>query len=263
MKYAFLLAGLLLLTHCTPMQPALTNSTNSATTSYPVKGRQGLLINQKLSFADYQTSKVKRSWTRGTEMRQSVSAGVAADILYPDLLSLGYAARNQTFHFTMADSAGNVASVYAASEFEAEDLQIGKNPNSVVNILEDVFGNSTSMNNLFYVQIYMNNSPEAWQLVLDNQAAQRNAKGYSGAFVLDDKTYYSLRPITKIMGKNGPANMPFGSIGFEILDHQNEFVAAVSTMDRGMVYFNTTDNREKFLLANLCAALLLQEEIAE
>ncbi len=248
---------------CKPFQPALSYADSTKTEMHPVKGRQGLLINQKLSFADYETSKVKRSWTRGTDGRNTVSAGVAADILYPDLLSLGYAARNQTFHFTMADTKGNQSAVYAASEFESEDLQIGKNPNSVVNILEDIFGESGSMNNLFYVQIYLNAGPQPWQLVLDNHAAQQNSKGYSGAFVLDDKTFYTLWPITKIQGKNGAADMPFGSIGFEILDQRNEFVAAVSTIDNGAVYFNTNDMREKFLLANLCAALLLQEDIAE
>jgi hypothetical protein len=33
----------------------------------PVSGRQGVLVNQRLSFGGYATDQVRRSWTRGTE----------------------------------------------------------------------------------------------------------------------------------------------------------------------------------------------------
>jgi len=38
-------------------------------------------------------------------------------------------------------------------------------------------------------------------------------------------------------------------------------VAAVSLIDNGMVYLGRTTPEERFLLANACTALLLQEEI--
>lgn len=57
--------------------------------------------------------------------------------------------------------------------------------------------------------------------------------------------------------------MLVGSIGYEILSRQNELIAAVSLVDGGNVYLNTKDPRERFLMANLCAALLLQENIAD
>ncbi|HEX8561643.1 MAG TPA: hypothetical protein VF676_01570 [Flavobacterium sp.] len=248
---------------CTPFQPALSLTDRSKVEEYPVKGRQGLLINQKLSFAGYETSKVKRSWTKGGNSRIPVSGGLAVDILYPDLISMGYSNRNQSFHFKMNDATGNASDVYAASEFESEDLQLGSNPNSLGNILEDVFGKNDYAENLFYVQIFVNNQPQPWQLALDNQAAQRDATEYTGIFALDKDHYYTLRPITKIAGKNGPADMPFGSVGFEVLNPQGEFVAAVSLMDNGMVYFDAKYPKERFLLANLCAALLLQQDVSE
>ena len=40
-------------------------------------------------------------------------------------------------------------------------------------------------------------------------------------------------------------------------------VAAVSLVDNGMVFIGHTDAAERFLLANACAALLLQEAIDE
>ncbi len=263
MKSLLLIITALSVASCTPFQPALSYTDSAAIKADPVKGRQGILINQQLSFAEFKTSKVKRSWTKGGNSRVPLSTGLVGDILYPDLLSMGYANKNQTFHFQMSDAHGNASDVYAATEFESEDLQIGSNPNSIGNILEDVFGNSGYMDNFFYVQIFPNDQPGPWQLALDNYESQKNAKGYSGVFAIDDENYYTLRPITKIMGKNGPADMPFGSIGFEILNKDDEFVAAVSVMDKGAVYFNTNDQHERFLMANLCAALLLQEDIAE
>jgi exoribonuclease II len=38
-------------------------------------------------------------------------------------------------------------------------------------------------------------------------------------------------------------------------------VAAVSLIDKGMIYLAKTSVEERFLLANACAALLLQEQI--
>ena len=40
---------------------------------YPVKGRQGILINQKLSFGEYHTLLVDRSWTKGSSMMVGLS----------------------------------------------------------------------------------------------------------------------------------------------------------------------------------------------
>ncbi|HEX8268645.1 MAG TPA: hypothetical protein VF581_02025 [Flavobacterium sp.] len=248
---------------CTPFKPALSSADVNTVEIHEVRGRQGLLINQKLQFAEFYTGKVKRSWTKGGNSHVPISQGTATDILFPDLISLGYSSRNQTFSFQMQDSIGNKSDLYAATEFVAEDLQIGTNSNSLGNILEDVFGKNDVSDNLFYVQLYVNNDKRPWQLVLDNNAAQSNSKGYTGVFSLDEKHFYTIKPITKIMGKNGPTGIPMGSIGFEILNSNDDFVAAVSLIDKGSVFFKTSDKSERFLLANLCAALLLQENIAE
>lgn len=246
---------------CKPFQPALSHADGTKTEMHPVKGRQGILINQKLSFAEFQTAKVRRSWTKGRDANTHVSQGIVEDILFPDMFSINYSERSQTFSFQMEDAAGNTSEVFAASEFASENLQIGSNPNTAVNIYEGLFGAHTD--NLFYLQAFINGSETPWQLVLDRVASQENAKNYKGVFVLDRDNFYSLKPITKIVGKKGDVNMPFGSLGFEIFNKNNEFVAAVSEVDRGAVYFNTTDAKERFILANLCAGLLLQQDISE
>lgn len=258
MRSILLIIFVVALTGCTTMQPALSISNANNLESYRVKGRQGILINQKLKFGGFETSRVKRSWTKGGNSRLSVPVGNTRS-QYPDLLSLNYVDRNQTFHFQMDDSLGNRSDVYAASEFSSEDLQFEEKDNA----LEEILGFNLKSDNLFYLQIFLNDDLQPWQLVLDNEAAQVFPGKYRGILAIDENRYYSLEPISKVQGKKGPQNLLLGSIGYEIFNSKNHSIAAVSLVDGGMVYFNTTDPEERFLMANLTAALLLQENIAE
>src|SRR5690606_5244677 len=69
---------------CSPIQPALSLQDTGKLESHRVKGRQGLLINQKLSFGEYQTSRVKRSWTKGGNTRISIPLLTHNGIYFPD-----------------------------------------------------------------------------------------------------------------------------------------------------------------------------------
>ncbi|MGB8191950.1 MAG: hypothetical protein WCF67_08530, partial [Chitinophagaceae bacterium] len=74
--------------------------------------------------------------------------------------------------------------------------------------------------------------------------------------------YYTIHPVYKIAGKNDKIyTMPVGSVGYEIRNKEGKPLAAISLMDRGMVYLNPMPADEKFLIANVCTALLLQESI--
>lgn len=264
MKKHFLLVPVILaFLGCGTTDPALTVSESPLLENHQVKGRQGLLIRQKLKFAEFETSRVKRSWTRGGNTRVGILSGHVDDVYYPDLVSLNYVARDQAYFFQMNDLHRNFSDVYATSEFHSRDLQIGNNPNTVINILEDIFGGNSYADNLFYLQMFVNEERRPWQLLLDNEAAQRSPREYSGVFALDDEHFYTLRPIHHMMGKKGPVKLIAGSVGYEIFDNRENSVAAVSLIDGGKVYFHTKDPEERFLMANLCAALLLQENIAE
>lgn len=258
-KFYLLLATVIVMAACTPMKPVLSVTD---TTAFPVKGRQGLLIRQKLNFGDYETSVVKRSWTRSGNTRVDLISGQVHNPSYPNLIAMDYAGSDQSYYFTIKDFFGNIADVYAVSAFHSRDLQIGDNPNSVVNILEDIFGNSGYSENLFYLQVFLNDESTPWQLVLDNDAAKMFAGDYTGFFALDNSNFYTLRPITHIAGKKGPQEI-YGSIGYEIFDSKDRSVAAVSLVDNGEVYFHTKDPSERFLLSALSAALLLQEDVSE
>jgi len=246
---------------CTPFKPALSDSDNTNVEELSVKGRQGILINQKLEFGDFQTSKVQRSWTKGGNSRTGISLGNTVDFFYGNIISKEYMNRDQTFYFQLSDKNNGISDAYASSAFNSEDLMIGNNPNSIVNIFEDIMSHEDTIESMFYLQVYVNDETKPWQLVLDNQASQTNPNEYLGVFALDEKRFYTLKPITKVASKKGPRSIMFGSIGYEIFDANKKSVAAVSLMDRGMVFLKTTDTNERFLLSNLCSALLLQQQI--
>ncbi len=248
---------------CNTMVPALSVSEEETVESFPVKGRQGLLINQKLQFGDYSTSRVKRSWTRGGNTRIDIPFGTVANEDYPNLIGMDYVSKDQSFNFQMNDIKGYNSDVYGSSQFRSRDLLIGDNPNSVVNVLQDIFGKTDFSENIFYMQLFLNDQREPWQLLIDNHASEFFAKEYQGIFALNRDTYYTLKPITKLLGKNGSVNEIFGSVGFEVFDTQDRLVGAVSLVDNGQVYFTTKDAKERFILANLFSALLLQQDVSE
>jgi len=246
---------------CSTPQVALTDNLWTNKEAYKVKGRQGILIKQKLSFGQYATNTVSRSFTKGNSSFTGIGSGSFTNSTYRNIIGVEYTNKKQTIRFSLKDDQQNNSDVYCVSKFNARDLQIGGRPNSILNIAEDLLGITSQSNSFFYVQVHVDSSRGPWQLILNNQAAQAKAKQYKGIFALDKDTYYTLKPITKLATKKGNQSILAGSVGFEIFNTKDEPVAAVSLMDNGMVFMNSTSAKEKFLLANLIAALLLQQEI--
>jgi hypothetical protein len=235
--------------------------TGEGFTEMPVKGRNGFLMKQKLSFGEYSTGSVKRSWTKGGTTRKGFGS-YNADGTYDNIISMEYTNKKQTVNFSLGDESGNSSEVRCVTKFRSDDLVIGNNPNSLPHILIDL-ARGLHSTNTFYVQIFVNNAYKPWQLLLDNNAVQAKAKTYIGKIAQDDDHYYSIIPVNKMMNKKGEAkNILFGSIGLDIQDKAGRSVATVSMLDKGKVYLNTSDKKEAFLMANICAALLLQEQIA-
>lgn len=250
---------LFILCGCSAVVPALSVEDSPMLESYPVKGRQGWMLNRQVSFGEYQTSKVKSSWTRVRDARTANGYRIP-ERNYPDLITTVYKDRDQSYSFQMNDGYGNYSDVYATSKFYSRDLRLGDSTNSIGNILQDIFGKDYS-EDLFYLYLFINDEKSPWQLFLDNDAAELKADQYEGIFAMDRENYYRLLPITEMKGKKRNYQV-FGNLGYEIVDKSGNFVAAVDLDGPGEVYFHTRDPKERFLMANLAAALLLQQDIA-
>lgn len=262
MKTIHCLTALLVITgtHCASMKMSVDENLQSSSDEYAVKGRQGILIKQKLQFGEFNTSTVKRSWTKGSSSNIGFGSGQPGTDHYTNIISVDHIRRKQTIFFSLTDGSANVSEVYCTSRFNARDINLGRT-NNVVDIALDLMGKGGSSESNFYVQIYTGPGKTPWQMVIDNQAAQAAPRSYTGKLMLDQDHYYTLVPVTKMESKGKSGNTLLGSIGFEFRDKNDKAVGAVSLIDNGMIVLGKTTAEERFLLANACAALLLQEEI--
>jgi hypothetical protein len=251
---------LLILSGCTPFKLAISDELKSNHDEYAVEGRQGLLLKEKLSFGGYHTTRVKRFWTKGTSSRSGIGWGGTAQYEWVNIISTEYVNKKQTVNFSLSDGK-NSSEVFCVSRFHSKDLQIGRKETSILNIGMDIAGIGGNSSSFYYVQIFTGNDETPWQLVLDNQAVQAKPKKYIGVLAKNRTDYYTMVPVTKLE-KNGKAgNILGGSVGFEFLNAQGQAVAAVSLIDKGMVFLGKTTSEERFLLANASTALLLQQLI--
>lgn len=229
---------------------------------FPVRGRQGILIKQKLSFGDYHTMLVDRSWTKTTSSFSGLTQGIPTDEDFKTIVGSKHVKRSQTLYFELADSLGNLARVYCTTQFNTKDFVVGGNPNSLVNIVGNLLGAGDASSNIFLAMIYDRQAGNRWELILDNKQAQSNPGINAGYLAKSKDEYYSIKPLSRLVSRKGRVGtMPFGSVGFEIRTKEGVAVAAVSLMDKGIVYLTKVSPEEKILLAGVCTALLLQEQI--
>jgi hypothetical protein len=251
----------IVISSCTTPKLSVSDELKASHDEYVVKGRQGLLINQHLSFGEYKTQRVKRSWTKGSSVYTGFGFGNPGTQDYTNIVSNEYIRRRQTVFFSLEDPGKKKSEVYCTSRFNAREFTIGNNGNNVLNIVLDIFGKGGSSESNYYVQIYTAENEKPWQMMIDNQAAQAQAKIYTGVLARDKDEYYTIVPVTRLEKNGKSGNILAGSVGFEFRDPANKAVAAVSMIDKGMIFLGKISNEERFLLANACAALLLQQDI--
>lgn len=244
------------------MKLALEGEEWSGVEEYPVAGRQGILIKQKLSFGEFHTLVVDRSWTKGPSVSIGLSQGLPTDADYKRIVTSEKIKKKQTLYFSLADSLGNEARAYCMTDFKSKDFILGDNPVSIINIFGDILGVGDESSSFFYARIYDAQNSQAWELMLDNQEAQAKPKTYVGYLSKSKDEYYTIKPLSKVVSKKGKAGMmPFGSAGFEIRNKDGKALAAVSLIDKGVVYLTDMSPEERVLLSGALAALLLQEQI--
>lgn len=247
---------------CSPARIALDNNEWQNKETLAVSGKNGLFTKEKMQFGDYRTTSVKRSWTKGSSNRWGIGTGNANSYDYTNLISLEYIKRKQTVRFSMTDKHNNQSEVYGVSKFNAKDLTIGNRPNGILNIGLDLTSSLELANSTYYVQLYTKENEKPWEMIIDNVLAQSRPKTYTGYLSFSKSEYYSIHPVYKMEGKDGKAaSILGGMVGYEFKNNKGKPVAAVSLIDNGVVYLQNIPAEEKFLLANACAALLMQEQL--
>ena len=258
---AISLSLLILAVSCTPFKMTVSDDLKANNDEYTVKGRNGTRIKQKVSFGGYSTTSIKRSWTKGNSSRFGIGYGGTAQQEWVNIISTEYINKKQTIRFNLVDGNNN-SDVYCVSRFNSKDLEIGKSPNSLLNIGMDILGIGGKSSSNYYVQVFASEKDaRPWEMVIDNQLSQARPKEYIGYIAKSSTEYYSIVPVTKLEKNGKSGNILAGAIGFEFRNPQGKPVAAVSLIDNGMVFLGRISAEERFLLANACTALLLQDVI--
>lgn len=216
-----------------------------------VKGRNGILIRQKLSFGTYYTTEVKRSLTR----KWFGTSG------FPGLVWKQHMEGRQSLRYCLSDGA-DTAEAIALTRVADHDLVLGGKDASLPNVLLDVLntGSASQQNNLS-VAIKTRHEEKPWELFLDNTQAQLRRREATG-YLHNGNRYYTIVPVWEVTRKGKTGTLPFGTAGLEFRDEEGRAVAAVSLMDDvGIVYLGDRGAEEKLLLATASAALLLQSVI--
>lgn len=228
-------------------------------TAYPVKGKKNLLAKESMTFGDFKTAEVDRSWTKGTQVTTGLTSGIPTDEFYTKIITTDKIHKKQSLYFSLQDNTGLQSQAYCATELNAKDFNIGHSPVSALNLLLDLAGPGVSATNISFAKIYDGVSGDGWELMIDNEAAQAKPKSYIGYLAKNDNEFYTVVPTSKVKSKKGKTGtMPFGSAGFEIRAKDGRAVAAVSIIDKGIIYLADTTPQEKMLMATACAALLLR-----
>src|ERR1043165_799339 len=128
-----------------------------------VKGRNGIMIKQKLSFGDYRTIQVKRSairkWT-----------GVTG---FPGSIWTEHMDGKQSIHFRLTNGSDS-SDVMTVTNVATNDLLIGT-PNSATRLpgsIVPIFTQTNIARNNSSVSIVTGRDQQPWDLYLDNIEAQ-------------------------------------------------------------------------------------------
>jgi hypothetical protein len=221
---------------------------------FEVKGRNGILIKQKLFFDKYFTTSVDRSWLKGySSFDHPLKYNSDTKII-----STEYIDKNQTLFFAFEDSTRRKADVHCVKGFSLQDVK--RSPTLV-----SIFGNMLGLegvSDLYYSQIFTSADSAPWHLLVSNEVAERNPQTYVTKLARSKDEYYLITPYRKVRNNKGKTiDLTFGVAGFKITNRKGEPLAAVSLVNKGMVYLKNVPLEDRFLLAALCSAMLLEDQI--
>lgn len=256
------LTGIIGMLSCKTPDLALKENEWQSTEKIEVKGRQGWTINEKLSFGNYQTVTLKRSWTKGSGAFAGWTAYKPGFTEVEKKIGVEYSQRKQSVRFELSDSKNQESAAFCVAKIKSGNFVINKNPNSAVGEVNSILEIGDDWQNGYWVEIYLKHEDRPWEMVIDHRNVERQRKNYTGYLALDRNNYYTIKPVYALRNSNGKTVNTIGnSIGFEFRNKAGKPVAAVSLMDQGIVYFEKLSDQEKFLLANACTALLLEQQI--
>lgn len=270
MNFKIIILVIITLTSCTAAKVSVPEKFSSQSTKMPVSGLNGWMINQKLSFGPYQTSKIKRGWDFNSSL-QYTKFSIKPEEMLLRVFEIDTDKRNlkqkNKFQYTLED--GSLASeIYATEKFSEKQL-VYKSNNPYI-------GNASKTNRYEYAftaaimpLTLKNNDP--WSLVLINKydAAKDTARRLFDRPYVEEEGYatngkenIAIRPLRleNVTTKSGKQTKVFGGkmlSGYEI-QWDGGVVGIIDILDNNIWVTNDLEPADKLIVSSIASAILLK-----
>jgi hypothetical protein len=267
--YKVFLAALLL-TSCTAAKLSVPEAFQKQSTRYSVKGLNGWMINQKLSFGPYQTSSIKRGWDF-TSSLQYTRFRISPEEAILKVFDIDTDKRNLSqknkFQYSLEEG-DQLAEIYATEKFSEKQL-VYKSNNPYI-------GSASKTNRYDYaftaaIVPLTGKEKDPWSLVMINKydiakdtARRLFDKPYveEEGYATNGKENIAIRPlrIENVTTKSGKQTKVFGGkmlSGYE-LQWDGGVVAIIDILDNSIWIYNALEASDKFLVSSIASAILLK-----
>jgi hypothetical protein len=224
--------GVTLLFSCSVPKVMTESSFRQEAESYSVKGRNGLMIKQKLSFGEYQTGFVKRGWTSSYRVPFIVT----------------FSGASEKVSFSLRDSM-QTAIVHCLGQIRNQEIVLLQRFFMVPVKHEDTFAG-----NLHFV-----NDTSQWNFLIQN-AFNSDPLSPSEGFASSGERRIEIKGIREMNGKNTFLSR-MGIYGYE-LSEAGRTVAVVDLLNKGEVTLRKElQSKDRLLYSALCASLLIRRDL--
>jgi hypothetical protein len=261
---------IILLSSCTAAKVSVPEAFQKQSTRYSVKGVDGWMINQKLSFGPYQTSAVKRGWDFKSSVQYTkfrISPEEAVLRVFDINTDKQKLQQRNRFQYTLEE--GNLlAEIYATESFSEKQL-VYKSNNPYIGSASK----TTSYEYAFTAAIVPLTLKEKdpWSLVMINKydiAKDTARKLFDKPYVEEEgyatngKENIAIRPLRleNVTTKSGKQKKVVGGkmlSGYE-LQWDGGVVAIIDILDKSIWIYNDMEPSEKVILSSIASAILLK-----
>jgi hypothetical protein len=226
-----LLAGLF---SCKPAELVLDPSLTAK--AMPVKGRQGLMIGQVVSYGAYKTGKVRRGWTGSYDLPFIVR----------------FRGAREKLSYVQYSPGGMQAEVACVSRFKSTELTL----------LKDFFNIPLNLKNYFAGTITFGEGGATWDFILHNPDGDFLRKKESAGYIQNGSERIEINALRELKGQ--PKWMNELTVYGHEFYYEGKVAGAVSTINKGTVWIDPALSPEvKTVLAAVATGLLLRTDVEE
>lgn len=229
--------GVLLIVVCSGCKPAeITINPSLEVEAMPVKGRNGLLIGQVISYGEYSTDKVRRGWTKSYDLP----------------FFIRFQGAKEKLSFTQYGKKGTEADVTCISRFKSSEIPL----------LKDYFSIPLKLENSFAGTVSLDAGYSTWDFILHNPNGDFLRGKASAGFIQFGLDRIDIQAVHGLNGQ--PGWMKAGNVYGHEFVADGKIVGAVSMVNKGTVWIDPQlDNDTQTVIAAVATALLLRTDVEE